>query len=106
MGYIKKVVDQLYPEKNRVLAGVAASRTFKQSIKASVAVAAGSGAIAVTADQLSSFVTAAFLWGLLALLINALGAAAVAWDDVAQNGISSKYVDAVKQRLRAGEVSE
>jgi len=101
--YSRQVLDNMYPPENRVLAGVAATRTFKQTIKSGVAVLVGGGvggAVALTQETLVGFVPAALGLTLVVLLFNALGAAFVAWDDVAQNGLNAKYADAVEEQQR------
>lgn len=116
MSYIGQVLEGVYPRENRVLAGVAALRTFKQTIKSAVVVAAGGGIASVplaATNTLPEGVTIATIAiGVGLLLLNAFVAAAVAWDDVAQNGLTPKYAEAVEEEVRGrygnyeGETSE
>lgn len=112
MGYTAKVIDGVYPKENRVLAGVAALRTFKQTIKAAViTTAVGGGAavpITVSSSDLSGLALPVVAISVGVLVVNAFIAAAVAWDDVAQNGLSSKYAEAVEDQIKGkyGDYSE
>lgn len=99
---IKSVLDVAFPPENRVNAGVAAIRTFGQSLWGTVPVV-GIGGMVVTSEMLDGTDWRAFGISAGAVLLSSGIAAARAWWDVATSGMSRLYTDMAEARASTPE---
>lgn len=91
--FVKQVIEYLYPKKNRVIASVAAVRTFRQTLVGAFTVG-GAGLITINATDLAQLNWDIVIYTAIALFLSAVISANVAFEDVSRNGLNSKYMDA------------
>lgn len=103
--FITRVLEQLAPPENRVVAVVFFVRTFRQGLRGTSITAAGGG-ITLTAVGLTQINWTTVLLALAAVILASLGAALDSYFNVLQNGVPDGYVEGAVRKLTKTRATE
>jgi len=103
--FIGKVLDQLAPPENRVVAAVFFVRSFGQAVRGSSFVGTVIGA-GVTVTSLTKIDLVTLGYGIAAVLLTALVVALDSYFNVLQNGVPDGYLEGAVRKLTKTRATE